>query len=138
MKRILMIAALLLAGCVQLPPTPQDVQAKKFETTADKAVIYIVRPIVDSSNSGMIVVGDLGIIATQPRSYMRWEVTPGAHRIYGFGASSAAVTVNAEAGKLYFVRHSVYGNIRTGVTTMSLQQVNEMEGRRLVEAAELL
>lgn len=39
--------AILIAGCAQLPPTPQDIQAKKFEGVPDKAVIYRVRDIPD-------------------------------------------------------------------------------------------
>ena len=139
MKRTLVIVALLLlAGCVQLPPTPQDIQAKRFEAIPDKAVIYIVRPGVDSPNGGPIVVGDLGMITTYQGTYYRWEVAPGTHRIYGFGPTSAAVTVRAEAGKVYFVQHTVLGNRRDGVQTMSLQQIGDGEGRRLVSGAQLI
>jgi hypothetical protein len=138
MKRTVLIVVLLLAACVQLPPTQQDMQAKRFEAIPDKAVIYIVRPAFDSPNAGMITIDGLGMIATQPRTYYRWEVVPGIYQIHGFGATTAAVTVRAEAGKLYFVRHNVYGNIRAGVTGMSLYHVNDLDGRKLVEAAQLL
>jgi len=48
--RRLLVVAVMLAGCVQLPPTPQDIQAKKFEGVPDKAVIYIVRDLPDFSD----------------------------------------------------------------------------------------
>ena len=40
---------LLIAGCAsQLPPPPGNSQAKRFESIADKSVIYVVRQRVDS------------------------------------------------------------------------------------------
>ena len=138
MWRAILVFATLLAGCVQIPPTPQDTQAKRFDAVPDKAVIYIVRPSVDSPNTGMIVLGNSGTISTQPGTYYRWEVAPGTHRIEGFGPWTAAATVRAEAGKIYFVQHTVQGNIRDGVSTMSLQQIGDADGRRLVGNAQLL
>jgi len=138
MKRVIFVLAMMLAGCVQIPPTPQDIQAKRFDVVPDKAVIYIVRPSIDSLNSGMISIGDSGTIATQQGTYYRWEVAPGMHRIQASGPYTAAVTVRAEAGKIYFVQHTVHGDVRRGVTGMALQQVGEAYGRRMVEQAQLL
>jgi hypothetical protein len=138
MKRIIFIVAMLLAGCVQIPPTPQDIQAKRFDVVPDKAVIYVVRPSIDSLNSGTISLGNSGIISTQQGTYYRWEVAPGTHHIQASGPYTAAVTVRAEAGKIYFVQHTVRGDVRHGVTSMALQQVGDAYGRRLVEQAQLL
>lgn len=38
--RRLLVVAVVPAGCVQLPPSPQDIQAKKFESVPDK--VYFV------------------------------------------------------------------------------------------------
>ena len=138
MWRMIFVVATLLAGCVQIPPTPQDIQAKRFDAVPGMAVIYIVRPATDSPNSGMIHLGNAGTIATQQGTYYRWEVAPGAHRIEGFGPSTAAVTVQTESGKIYFVQHTVQGNRRDGVKSMSLQQIGDAYGRKLVENAQLL
>jgi hypothetical protein len=35
--------ALILAGCAQVPPSPQEIGAKKFEAVPDRAVVYIVQ-----------------------------------------------------------------------------------------------
>ena len=128
----------LLAGCVQLPPTPQDIQGKKFETVPDKAVIYIVRPRVDSYAMGPLVIGDRGTITTHQGTYYRWEAAPGTHRIQASGPWMASVTVNAEAGKIYFVEQTVQGSQRYGTIGMFLQQVDEMRGRKLVTDAQSL
>ncbi len=138
MKRLIFVVVALLAGCVQMPPTAQDIQAKKFEAVSGKAVIYVVQPLGDSSNSGTVNLGDAGSITTQPGTYYRWEVAPGTHRIEGAGPFSAAAVVQAEAGKIYFVQHSVHGGIREGVSTVSLQQVGDAYGRRLVSLAQLI
>ena len=138
MKRVIFVLAMLLGGCMQIPPTPQDIKAKRFDVVPDKAVIYIVRPGVDSLNSGTISLGNSGVISTQQGTYYRWEVAPGTHRIQASGPYTAAVTVSAEAGKIYFVQHTVHGDVRRGVTGMALQQVGDAYGRRLVEQAQLL
>ncbi len=106
--RLLLASALLLAGCVQLPPTPQDLQAKKFETLPDQAVIYVVRDYPDFADAGATInLGDTGVITTYPGTYYRWEVPPGAHCISGYAGDSGTITLNTEAGKLYFVQQRV-------------------------------
>lgn len=138
MKRILMILfGIVVAGCAQLPPTPQDIQAKKFESVTDKGVIYIVRPVVDSNVAGPLSFPG-GMISTHRGTYYRLEVPPGAYRIEGAGASTAAVTVQAEAGKIYFVEHTVIGTLREGLLSMSLRRIDENRGRKMVGEATLL
>jgi len=72
MGRVLSIAlalvmGLTLAGCQQLPLTPQDLQARKFEAVPDKAVIYVVRDAVDFSDvQAQIHVGDKLLLNTNP------------------------------------------------------------------------
>lgn len=138
MKRMTLLMAIWMTGCVQMPPTAQDIQAKKFEAVPGKAVIYIVRPLNDSSNTGPINLGKEGFISTHPGTYYRWEITPGVHRIEGAGAFTAAAVVRAEAGRIYFVLHTVLGDIRNGISTMALQQINDADGRQLVSMAQLL
>src|SRR5688572_13767565 len=96
MKRILLIAVLVLTAFVHLPLTLQDVRAQTFDTIPGKAVIYIVRPAIDSPNAGLITLDGVGMIGIQPRTYYRWEVVPGVYRIDGFGPTTATVTVRAE------------------------------------------
>ncbi|MBI4194941.1 MAG: hypothetical protein HY526_07675 [Betaproteobacteria bacterium] len=135
MWRVL-LSALLLAGCVQLPPSPQDIQAKKFESIPDKAVIYIVRNPLDQRFSGTILLDDLGMVTTQAGTYYRWEVTPGPHRIAGYANESSVLRLQTEAGKLYFVQHSVVGY--RSPTGSFLQLIPERDGRELVMRGELL
>ena len=137
MWRGIVILALWVAGCTQLPPTAQDIQSKKFEPVPGQAVIYIARSRVDSPNDGTIMIGNNGMITTYQGTYYRWETAPGAQIIRGYGGYNASVTVQAEAGKIYYVQQTVIGG-RRGVSSMHLQQVDERSGRQLVSAAQLL
>jgi hypothetical protein len=132
------LTAFLLAGCAQLPPTPEDIQAKKFEPVADKAAIYIVRTPMDSYEAGTIQLDDNAQITTFSGTYYRWEVAPGPHHIAGFAGETGQVQINAQAGRIYFVRHTVGGTPRSGWTYTNLQQINEQEGRKLVMQSQLL
>lgn len=132
------LIALLLAGCVQLPPTPQDIQAKKFEIVPDKAAVYIVRTSMDSQEVGSLLLDDVASLTTFRGTYYRWEVAPGKHHIAGFGQQSAAITLDVEARKIYFVEHTVFGSPRTGAAFTFLTRINAQKGRALVSDSELL
>lgn len=142
MKSIYLILLIFfISACAQLPPTPQDIQAKKFEAVPGQAVIYIVRPVVDGRVSGPLSfsgTSDSGMISTEPGTYYRWETAPGTLRVEAFGASTASVTVQAEAGKIYFIEHTAHGSIRNGLQYQGLRRIDENRGRHMVNAAQLL
>ena len=137
MWRILM-AALLLSGCAQLPPSPADIQAKRFESVPGKAVIYVVRTPMDSQESSGLSLDYVSQITTHPGTYYRWEVAPGTHRVAGFGVGTELVTLATEPGKIYFLQHSVLGHWRSGPQLTGLKQISDQDGRALVAHAELL
>lgn len=138
MKCIYMILlGIIVSGCMQLAPAPQDMQAKKFESVPGKAVIYIVRPVVDSNVGGPLSYPG-GMISTYRGTYHRLEVAPGTQRIEAAGASTAAVTIQAEAGKIYFVEHTVFGALREGLLSMALRRIDDSLGRKMVSEATLL
>ena len=131
-------AELLLAACVQLPPTPQDLQARKFEAVPDKAVIYLVRDSPDFSDVGATIwLGDNIRITTYPGTYYRWEVPPGAHRIAGVAADIGQTTVNAQPGRIYFVQQRVTVFMR-GFAQSFFDHVVEANGRAAVLRSVLL
>lgn len=138
MWRILVLA-LLLAACAQLPPSPEDVQAKKFDSVPGKSVIYLVRSPLDSSESSGLILNDRMLLTTFPSSYQRLEVEPGTHRIAGFGFATESVTLTTQAGKVYFLEHTVLADRDDGgVIGTGLRQVGDDYGRTLVMGAQLL
>lgn len=131
------LLVLVAASCAQLPQTAADIQGKKFESEPGKAVIYIVRPLVDARVAAPLTFSH-GMLSTFPGTYYRWVVEPGTHRIEGFGPHTAAVTVQAEAGKIYYIEHTASGSVRAGLQWMSLQRIDENRGRLMVSQAQSL
>ena len=136
MKRVLLLV-LLITGCVQLPPTGEDIQAKKFEVVADKAVIYVIRPQVDSQEPGSLIVDTGHQVSTLPGTYHRLEVAPGVRLFEGMSPPSVRLVLNTEAGKIYFLRFYVRGTARSGATDARLHPVSAEEGRSLVAQGQL-
>jgi Protein of unknown function (DUF2846) len=132
------LAAAFLAGCVQIPPSAQDLQAKRFEPVPDKAVVYIVRDSVGPLLDHTLWLGEAEMITTHTGTYYRWEVAPGTRHITGFGNSTASLALNVEAGKIYFVHHGVRGTDRSGVQTTFLERLDDHTGRAKVARASLL
>jgi len=139
MLRVLSIAlvmALTLAGCQQLPPSPEDLQAKKFEAVPDKAVIYVVRDAMDLGDvQAQIRVGDKLLLKTNPGTYYRWEVPAGKHTITGYAEDIGTITVQVERGRIYFVQQRVVG---MRVPSSRFELVGEPEGRAAVLRSVLL
>lgn len=128
-----LIAAVVLsfAGCAQIPPTPQEIADKKIEPVAGKAVVYIVQNAFGEYNAGL-TFDDGTQITTYPGTYYRWITAPGTRAIRSSeGNLNARITLQVEAGKVYFVQHSVDG-IRGSTTDAWLQKIDERAGRRLV------
>lgn len=126
------------AGCAQIPPSPQDAEAKKFNSVPDKSVIYIVRGRVGPPLGETISLNDQLQITTWTGTYYRWETEPGAHHIQGFAPSGASIRLTTEPGKIYFVRHVVIGTWRDGVQNTFLEPMDEGTGRAFVKDAQLL
>lgn len=141
MCRVLMVAlvlALTLTGCQQLPLTPQDIEAKKFESIPGKAAIYIVRDTVSADVGAPLWLDQGAQITTYAGTYYRWVVNPGSHTIEAIGASTASIKIQAEAGKLYFVHHMVEGSMRSGVAASALELMDNQTGRARVMQAVLV
>ena len=134
--RNLLLAVALLAGC-QLPLTPEDLEARKFEAVPGKAVIYLVRVNPDfNDRQALVRVGDKLLFKVYPGTYYRWVVEPGTHQITGYAGDIGTITVQAEAGRIYYVRQQTMPFSRMSISHFFL--VNENEGRAEVLRAVLL
>ena len=134
----MVVVLLVLAGCAryQIPPSPQQIADQKFEPVPGKAVIYVVQNPFGNYNAA-VRFDDGTVITTWPGTFYRWVTTPGTHKIVSADANlSAHVTVNVEAGKIYFVQHMVRG-IRGSTTDASLQSVSTSSGESMVRDATL-
>jgi hypothetical protein len=130
-------AVLLITGCVApLPPTPRDLESKRFEQVPGKAVIYVARGRPDFTREPTGVMLDDNMKGTSyPGTYFRWVVMPGRHRIAGFASDGGVLMLNAEADRIHFIQHSVtamFGRVQS-----TFQPVPEHHGRQLVMRGEL-
>ena len=130
--------ALLFTGCAQIPPTPQDVQAKRFEPAPGRAVIYLVRTRPDVSYlTAQVMLDDRLVGSTYAGTYLRFEVPPGRHRISGYGADSGSITLDVQADRMYFVQQTVSGSWRATNPMSLFSVISESAGRSAVARGEL-
>ncbi len=135
-RAFIAVTALAIAGCAQVPPSAEEIEAKKMETVPGKAVVYIVQNPMGSYSAGL-AFDDGTQITTYPGTFYRWVTAPGTHTIRSAdGNLNASVRLQVEAGKIYFVQHWVTG-IRGSTTDSRLNRVDEKTGRQLVASGTL-
>ncbi len=136
-KALSLAFALMIAGCAQIPESPQEIEAKKMEPVPGKAVVYIVQNPFGNYSAGLRT-DDGTQFTTFPGTFYRWVTTPGTHTIKSSeGNLNASVRVQVEAGQIYFVQHYVNG-VRGSTTDSALQKISDKSGRQLVRANRML
>jgi hypothetical protein len=136
MRKLLFLLLFFASACAPLAPAPNH--GETFQPPANKALIYIVRPVFDSLSPAPLSLDGIGILSTFRGTYFRWEIAPGIQRVETSGSPSSAVTIHAEAGGIYFVRHTTVSSSRTGLISSVLTRVDAPTGRRLVLEAQPL
>lgn len=140
MRRVFFVAmALLVAACAQIPPSSQEIADKKMEPVPGKAVVYIVQPYGGLAQYAAGLTFDDGPlqITTYPSTFYRWVTTPGTHTIESTeGNLNASIKLQVEAGKIYYVQHSVNG-FRGSTTDAWLQKIDDKPGRQMVTTSTL-
>ena len=133
-----LLLVLLLAGCIApLPPSTQEIEAKRFEAVPGKAVIYVVRPYPDlSPDAGTLSLDDHVMGSTYPGTFFRWIVDPGRRHIRGFAGDSGGMIIDVMPGGVYFVQHS-YSRGFTGFGQSFFSLIPEPYGRGAVMRSEL-
>jgi hypothetical protein len=128
---------LVLVACVQLPPTPEDLEAKNFAPVPGKAVIYLVRSNADITYDVAGVMLDEQMIgSTYIGTYLRLVVEPGRHRISGFAGDSGSLVVDVTPGQIYFIQQSVSRML--GMSQSYFRPIAEPYGREMVMQAKLV
>lgn len=133
MLRILWVLVLVFAGCAQLPPSPQEIEAKRFESAPGKAVIYLVRDDPDFSDVGAAVMLDDRLMGTTyPGTFFRWVVEPGPHQIRGFAGDAGSYSLATGPDSMYFVQQRVARFFPTPSAQSYFQLVPDPHGRAAV------
>jgi len=132
-----LLLLLALGGCITpLPPTPQDLQAKKFEVVPGQSVIYLFRQPAINREAATLWLDDRVMGSTYSGTYFRWVVPPGRHRIAGYAGDSGSITIDTAPGRIYFVEQ-VYSNGFMLTRQSYFRLVDENFGRTAVLQSEL-
>jgi len=108
MRCAALLLALVLTGCATRVPTPQEIDARRFEPVAGKAVVYLFRSYTDLDSSAPVVMLDGQMQGASYRgSFFRFVVAPGPHELTGYAVDNGRYNFVATAGAVYFVQHSV-------------------------------
>jgi len=132
LRFLLAFAVLYAAGCAPLPPSPEDLQAKRFDPVPDKGVVYVFRDLPDFVDDGApITVDGMMQATTYPGTYLRLELDPGRHRIAGFASDAGAFAFEVQAGEIRFLQQTVIRGF-IGPARSQFRPVPESYGRQAV------
>ena len=134
-----LLLVLALAGCIApLPPSPAEIEAKRFEPVPGKSVIYLVREYPDISREvATVMLDDRMMGSTYAGTFFRWVVEPGRHEIRGFAGDAGAMVIDVLPGHVYYVQQS-YTRGFTGFGQSFFRLIPEPYGRGAVMRAELV
>ncbi|MGE5525714.1 MAG: hypothetical protein ACM3SS_18510 [Rhodospirillaceae bacterium] len=136
-RRVFLAFVLALAACAPLPPSPQDIEAKRFEAVPGQSVIYVVRAYPDASYEGATLwLDDRVMGSTFPGTYFRWVVPPGRHRIAGYAGDSGNIVLDTAPGRVYFV-YQTFGRPFGFSGQSYFQLIDEGYGRAMVMQSRL-
>ena len=131
----MLITAPLTAACA-LPPQP-DPASVRIEGTPGSAVIYVVRSRPDLGPiPAQVTVNEQVIGTTYPGVYYRVEVPPGRARLAGTGVDNGAITLQTQAGGIYFVQQRVAGTWREPSPHSFFSVIDERSARVVMAAGE--
>ncbi|WP_243385042.1 DUF2846 domain-containing protein [Geothrix alkalitolerans] len=85
-----------------------DQEAKKFNTSKDKVVLYAFRTYGNNTKYFNLFVDNIEIAKTTERSFIRLELSPGLHEILAKRDNDSTLRIYMEAGKSYFVQLDWY------------------------------
>jgi hypothetical protein len=143
LKKLMTVCALVLvvlaSGCASVPvASPErDVAAKTFTVKPGKANIYVYRNETMGAAIKMPIalngklVGDTG-----PKTFLLLEVSPGNYTIVSKTENDSTLTVNAAAGRNYFI----WQEVKMGLfaARSALQQVDDATGKAGIADCKLI
>jgi len=141
LKKLLVIAALsfTMVGCasVKMADPAQDLQAKQFTPKANAAGVYIYRNESMGAAAKMDVSLDGKLLGqTAKKTYVFAEVQPGSHTVTSKAENTSEVTIDAVAGKLYYVWQEVKMGVMSARNKLTV--VDEATGKAGVNQCNLI
>lgn len=131
-------AALLATGCasVNKASADADAQAKQFTPKPGISQVYVYRnETLGAALSMPVTVNGKLAGETGPNSFFKFDLPAGSHTLTSQGDTSK-LTLQTEAGKLYFVWQEVKMGVMSGGS--KLQSVPEAQGKKGVLECSLI
>ena len=133
-----------MGGCanVSTESVETSAAAKNFEPIPDKGVVFLYRRgrMVGAASATQIKVNGQDAGGTGPGTFFRWELSPGTYTFLASTTeSSATVSLEVEAGKVYFLEQTERLGVNGGRVTMNerdaKQAQSEVESCNLIVSA---
>lgn len=139
-KKLLIVAgvSLTMVGCasVKMADPAQDAQAKQFATKPDVAGVYVYRNETMGAAIKMdVAVDGKALGQTASKTYLYTEVKPGSHTITSKAENTSELSIDAVAGKLYYVWQEVKMGVMSARSKLSL--VDDATGQKGVNESAL-
>ncbi|MDK2122643.1 DUF2846 domain-containing protein [Parachitinimonas caeni] len=140
LKKLFAVAGLsiFMVGCASVPmgDPAKDAELKKFSSKPEVAGVYIYR----NESFGGAVKMDVAVDgkelgSTAAKTYLYTEVAPGKHTVTSKAENTAELTLDAVAGKLYYVWQEVKMGVMSARSKLSL--VDEETGKKGVNESKL-
>jgi len=131
--------AILASGCASVPmATPeQDTAAKTFAVKPGKANIYVYRNETMGAAIKMPIALDGKLVGdTGAKTFLLLEVSPGSHTLVSKTENDSTLTIDAAAGRNYFVWQEVKMGMMAARS--ALQRVDDATGKAGIAECKLV
>lgn len=118
----------ILTGCASVPmASPEaDAKAKSFKADPDKANLYIYRnETFGAAVKVPVLLDGTSVGDTASKTYIFRQVAPGAHVVTSKSENDATITVDAVAGKNYFVWQEIKMGLFSPRTQLQLMDATQ-------------
>ena len=135
----MVVVAGLVSGCASVPmATPeQDAAARNFAVKPDMANIYVYRNETMGAAIKMPVALNGKLVGdTASKTFLKLEVSPGKHTLLSKTENDSSLTIDAIAGRNYFVWQEV--KMGAFAARSLLQLVDEATGKAGVAECKLI
>lgn len=136
MTRMAILAVVLSLAACAAPKLEGDPQSVRVEPpAAGMSVIYLIRSAKDwGTNATWVFIDDRLVGTTAAGVYYRIEVRPGRHRLSGYAFDQGNLTVDTQAGGVYFVEQHVLGwyNRAQVFSSSQFEPVDDARAREVI------
>ena len=136
------MTSIMVVGCasmnsVNAMPADVDSKVKTMQPPSGKSLVYVVRPtFLGKPFAGKVTANNEYVGTTQGGMYVYAILDPGEYKFKVTGQDNDSdIAVTLEAGKIYYIKQSVYVGIIKGLTKLTL--LDNDDGRKVLQECTL-